>query len=468
MKAAAPRPRLAFLLLPALLAAGCAGTPPSPPPPPAPPTNLLLVTVDTLRADHLGLDGHAAPTSPVLDRLAGESFVFGQVQAPRALTWPSLTTLLTGREVHRHGVRRNGERPPSPLRTLATVLQERGYRTGAFLSNACDAELPGFAERYCSVSDEDRHFLWDRRATARALSFLRDNPEPFFAWVHLMDPHWPFNCIPRTRVLFDEGYEGSFRVTREALLEVTRSGVPLSQEDQAHVLAYYDCQVRHVDERLGELLEGLEESGRLGRTLVAFTADHGEELGDHHLYYYHTASVYQSTLRVPVLLRIPGDVQVGRSDRLVGLVDLAPTLLELLDIEPGALGPSIEGRSFATLLQGPEGFEERTVRGEVEDRIVVLRTQRYKYVWNPEGFAVPVEPGHEGEGLALAPATEELYDLSEDPGERRNLAAVLPELAAELRAEARALTGEPGWPHRKQEIDEKLRERLRALGYVSN
>jgi arylsulfatase A-like enzyme len=424
--------------------------------------------VDTLRADHLGLDGYGPPTSPVLDRLAGESFVLEQAQAPRALTWPSLTTLLTGREVHRHGVRRNGERPTVPLRTLATALQERGYRTGAFLSNACDAELPGFTERYCSVSDEDKHFLWDRRATSQALSFLEEKPEPFFAWVHLMDPHWPFNCIPRTREVFDEGYEGSLTVTRDALLEVTRSGQPLSPADQRHVLGFYDCQIRHVDERLDDLLGALERSGRLERTLVVFTADHGEELGDHRLYYYHTASVYQSALRVPLLLRLPHGARAGRSDRLVGLVDLAPTLLDLLGFEASALGPDVEGRSFASLLEGRNGFEERTVRGEVEDRMVVLRTPRYKYVWNPESHAIPLEPGHGGEGLALAPDTEELYDLIEDPGELRNLAQALPELAAELREEARSLMKEPDWPHRAQEIDPELRERLRALGYASN
>jgi choline-sulfatase len=237
------------------------------------------------------------------------------------------------------------------------------------------------------------------------------------------------------------------------------------------VLALYDCQVRHVDERLDDLLGALERSGRLDRTLVVFTADHGEELGDHRHYYYHTASVYQSGLRVPLLLRPPGLRSGARSDRLVGLVDLAPTLLELLGIEPAELGPALQGRSFAALLDGRKGSEEpgrKVVRGEVEDRIVVLRTPRFKYVWNPSGYAIPLEPGKEGESLALAPGTEELYDLWSDPEERSNLADSRPELTRKLRARAEALSREPDWPHRAQEIDPEIRERLRALGYAGS
>ena len=128
------------------------------------PTNLILFTVDTLRADHLGVYGYTRPTSPAIDAFAVDAVVFDQAQSPRGLTWPSLTTVMSGLEIHDHGVRINGEQPPEDLRTVATSLADSEFVTAAFLTNACHLQLPGFAQWQCFSSEQTSQIEWDRAA----------------------------------------------------------------------------------------------------------------------------------------------------------------------------------------------------------------------------------------------------------------------------------------------------------------
>lgn len=436
--------------------------------------NVLLVTVDALRLERIGSYGGAPGVTPHLDELAAEGVRFESVQAPRGLTWPSLTTLLTGLHPRTHGVRHNGSMLSPEFATLPEILSEEGFDTGRFLANMCDAPERGLRVSFCgwwdggersSGSTRERlashdQPLWDAAVTREAVAFLgarRDGP--FFAWVHYMDPHKPFDPVEE---FLRPSHDGSFPVDDASLKLRTRSRRPLRDDERRQLLAVYDSQVAAVDAEIGRLLAALDDTGQAGRTLVVFSADHGEELGDHQAYFFHRDSVYQQVLAVPLILRWPGRLPAGAAvDAPIAAVDVAPTILDLLGIDPPA---PLEGESRAALARGERGAggAERTF-AEWSDQIVVVGEGSWRLVWNPNRVATRAI-GPDGRGEIAA---EELYDLSRDPGQRTNLAAEEPERVAAMRRRACEFVTERDFRVREGEgIADEVRERLHALGYV--
>jgi arylsulfatase A-like enzyme/tetratricopeptide (TPR) repeat protein len=416
----------------ALLAAGGCGRRAGPSP------NLLLVTLDTTRADRLGCYGVARAETPHLDRLAREGALFEQAIAVAPLTLPSHVSLLTGRYPPAHHVRLNGEFRASEEETLlAEHLAVRGYATaaavGAFVVSAEFGLGQGFATFDEPAGDPFRESgarglvlreIAERPAaevTDAALRLLDNGlPEPFFLWLHYFDPHGDYRPPPPFADRFAD--------------------------------RPYDGEIAYVDSQLGRVLDALERDGRLDRTLVAVTADHGESLGEHGELT-HGLFVYDATLRVPLLLRLPGQVRAGlRSERVVSGVDLAPTLLELLGQPPLA---GIDGVSFAPACRGDAMAPRAPVYAEAElplrsygwAGLQALRDHRNKFVRAP----VP-----------------ELYDLGADPGETQNLGPGEPGDLARWSERLAAL--ERGWPEAPETahaLDATARAKLEALGYVS-
>jgi arylsulfatase A-like enzyme len=415
-------------------------------------TNLVLVSVDTLRSDHCSAYGYRRDTTPALARLAAGGALFTQAYAPMPVTGPSHATLFTGLYPISHGLTRNGKVLVPEARTLAERLGAAGYETAGFVSSFVLHPRFGFAqgfERYDAGIPKKgatiRRSHWeghpvaggfDRRAPrtvrlARQWLEQRSGERPFFLFVHLFDPHFPYSAPPPFGRRFVRGARSS--------------------------LEAYDGEVAYADHSLGRLLDALDELGLADSTLVVFTADHGEGLGQHGIPA-HGAVLYEEALRVPLVLRLPGRIRAGLRRRdLVHLGDVVPTVLELLEID----GPRGDGASLAPALVAGARLEPRPVFFQrrrfiatriggraIRGREFGVREGRWKLIENTET------------------AELELYDLATDPRERRNLAATEPERARDLSARIRDWRAGRGLKAAEGELPHDVREQMRALGYV--
>ncbi len=423
--------------------------------------NVVLLTVDTLRADRLGAYGYALrANSPGIDAKLASGVLFEKAMAQRASTWPSLASLLTGLYPSGHGVAENGYGFPDDLPTLPKLLQGAGYQTAAFLSNMCQANHQGWDEFACSGGQ-------DGKSVRRALEWVRglDGRRPFLLWVHLFGAHPPYYNGGDLAQQLDPGYAGSLGPKKRLLDPVMTGPMPLDARDVRHLNALYDAAVQGSDRLSTSLLDGLRQAGRHERTIVVFTAGHGEELYQHNRYLYHSCSVYQTTLHVPLGISAPGLLPAGaRVPQTVELIDVLPTLLDLV----GTPRPAEQhGRSLVPYLERPgAGGAGKPAFAEYGSTSIRTAVQgRWKLVHNPDGIApvcIPdAPPGHYPIGRA------ELYDLSRDPGETTNLAARQPGRVAELvkliRQRFAGLRNRAG----EQEVPEELKKELKNLGYVA-
>src|SRR5262245_37268872 len=314
------------------------------------PLPVILFTVDTLRADHLGFDGYDRPTSPNLDALARESTVFENAVTPRSKTTPAVASLMTGLLPHRHGVRSLYQPLEEGRATLALLLEEAGYETAAFVSNfVLKRDFSGLGRGFGRYDEEmptrePRRPIYERSAADTAVAVRRwlaePHERPFFLWVHWMDPHGPYRPpVPHFEVA------GGERLPREAIPDYQYLGT----EDRAAYVAAYDSEIRCLDGEVGALLADLRASGWLDRSLFAFTADHGESLGEHGEVFEHGENAYEPCARVPFLVRPPG----GRGARVrepASLVDLVPTVLAALGLPERRLdGHALFDASWAPL-----------------------------------------------------------------------------------------------------------------------
>ncbi len=399
----------------------------------APRLNLLLVTLDTTRADRLGCYGHATARTRHLDELATEGARFVQALSPAPITLPAHASIFTGLYPIAHGVRNNGnfylaDRFP----TLATVLGAQGYRTGAFVSSFILDRRYGLARGFDTYDDAMEGaqpqvvaLEAERRGDRTALALDRwleagtgSEARPFFAWLHLYDPHEPYRPPSPFREMF--------------------AGDP------------YDGEISFDDAVVASVLDTLSRLGLLDRTLVAVIGDHGESLGDHGEET-HSMFVYESVLRVPLILWRPGRVASGLVvETPVRATDLAPTLLELLGAP--ALRTS-HGVSLVPLLEGRKLDAAPPVYAETYLPLFYmnwaplrsLRDQRFKLIDAPR---------------------PELYDLVRDPGEQTNLYASDAPAARALRQALDRLTAGSEGAMEVGRLDRETAEKLAALGYL--
>jgi arylsulfatase A-like enzyme len=425
--------------------------------------NVVVLSIDTLRADRLGAYGYKVrPTSPHLDAQLASGLTFESAMAQRAATWPSLASLLTGLYPSGHGVQENGYGFPDDLPTLPKVLHGAGYRTGAFLSNMCKANHQGWDAFGCTGGQ-------DGKTIQSALGWAQSLPadgKPFFLWVHLFGAHGPYyNGGDLADRELDPGYQGPVGTKKRQLDEIMTQKIPLSPRDVQHLNALYDAAVIGSDGLAGNLLDALRAAGRLDKTLVVVTADHGEELYEHNNYLYHSCSVYQSTLHVPLGISAPGLIAPGsRVPQPVELIDVTPTLLALLGLPPLQ---EVHGKSLVPYLERPgEGGRGLPAFSEYGDsRLHTVLDQGWKLVFNPDGLepvCIPnAPPGH-------YPIDKvELYNLANDPHEQTNLALQhKPRVTELVRLLDQRFSGlrRRGGP---QAVPEELRKELEALGYVA-
>jgi arylsulfatase A-like enzyme len=434
------------LVLCALAGSGCSGPRPR---------NLLLISLDTLRADHLGCYGYGRPTSPFLDRLAADGVVFEKAHAAAPWTLPSHTSLLTGLYPSQHGVKDESFSLPGELPTLAQTLGERGFATAAVVSaHFLDRRYGldrGF-ERYVSVPTNPRHGGAATTVSATGLEWLAQRKgRPFFLFLHYMDIHSDYDPSPKFEAIFAQPYTGVVDGSTRQLRAFTHGRITFDEADRARLVDLYDAEIRQLDGALESLFERLRERGELDETLVVVTSDHGEEFLEHGSVL-HGQSHYQEMLHGPLILTGAGVPRGVRVVERVSLVDLAPTVLALFGAPVAA---SLPGRDLAPLWRGADAaWPERSLFAEADRTDQRRHTQRavvrgrWKLVTHRAGEA------------------QELYDLDADPREQRNLAASEPARAAELAQElASALAAERQAPTLPQ-LDAASRQQLQALGYL--
>ncbi len=458
---------LALALSGIVAAAGWLGRP-APPEAPAGP-NILLISIDSLRSDHVHAYGYHRETTPALDRLAREGALFRQAVAPTTWTLPSHLTMLTALPPHAHQVIRDGRSLDPQALTLAEVLSAAGYETAAFVSGPYLRAEYGFSQGFQHYDDytvtgssaEASHRAITSPALVRLVSsWLRQwdgggRRRPFFLFVHMWDVHYDYIPPPPYDTLFDPEYHGSIDGR-----DFERSGrvhAGMDPRDLEHVIALYDGEIRYTDGHIGRMLKELEGIGALDNTVVAVTADHGDEFFEHGKKG-HRNNLYDTTLLVPLIMRYPPKVRAGTLvQEQVRLLDLAPTLLSLAGVEkPPGFGFEIAAgmgpRDLTPLLAGQaEAGPGPPAFGDLHGKLACVRTGKWKFITRLARTA-PVE----------------LYDLEADPAEQTNLAdRGLPEADrfSELLSFWRRFAGNRLQP-RRLEIDERHLESLRGLGYI--
>lgn len=400
-------------------------------------TNVLLITIDSLRADHLSCYGFPHPTTPNMDKLANDGVLCERLLCTAIPTHPSYTTLYTGQHAVTHRVVAHGgkNRLSNECPFLPQIFLQQGYTTCA-LDNLWRGR-PWFGRGYEYYIDPSlrRTLLLSvtcEELNRRALPWIRAHArEPFFMFLHYWDPHYPYTPPKKYSHLFYRGENptdpedhsldpywkhpiGS--IAKDTWLRTAKG--PITDID--YVRALYAQEVCHIDEGVGELLATLDDLGIAEQTLVILVADHGESLGEHSIYFDHYG-LYEPTIHVPLILRMPGTLPAGR--RLPGRVqmqDVAPTILQGAGLP---VPPKMDGRGFWDTLLGNKELREPEWVVSLESTWQAkwsLRTERYKlivsrqidFLGNPE---------------------MELYDLQEDPKEEVNRAETDPALARELR-----------------------------------
>lgn len=405
--------------------------------------NILIVTFDTTRADHLGCFGNTSIKTPHVDALAEEGVLFEKAFTPIPITLPSHTTIMTGKVPFAHGVRDNGLFSVGPQqKTLAEILKEKGYATGAAIASLPLTSQFGIDQGFDFYDDKIaahfEDFLGNRQIARQRLFFderkagqvnealipwLKENSDqPFFAWAHYFDPHHPHE--------------------------------PPAPFSHLYASNLYEGEIAYADQSFGVLIDHLKQLGVYEKTIIVFTADHGEGNGDHNEVT-HSMLVYNSTLHVPLIIKAPNGAKGRRITQRVGNVDIFPTLLDLLGYNIPA---NIQGRSLKTLLDAAQ------TNPSLPDVPYYAETlsPRLAHGWGE------LRAYFEGDHKYIFGPRKEFFKINPDHAELENLVTEETELGQryKLKLQQYLKDHEVKGLDASMELNEEIMERLVALGYV--
>jgi len=457
--------------------------------------SVVLVTVDTLRADHLGCYGYERARTEIFDEFAEKGILFEDAHAPAAITAPSHASILTGMTPAGHGVLWNGDsaRKGRGVITLADALKAAGYQTAAFVSGyPLKSEAWGLSSGFGTYDDDFGRWpsLPQLGADVRALHLLSrvtgrvgpdldrlernagettdkvlrwiqtDAKPPFFLWVHYYDPHLPYAPPDHYVKVFDPHYAGPVDGRFYMLPVDTKESIVNNRADFRDMIARYDGEVAFVNDQFARLLGALASRGWRRNTLMVLTADHGETHGEQDRYF--SRDLSQHCLHVPLIFSFPeGAIRQGRLKQQVRLIDIAPTVLEFVGLPRN---PAAEGVSLMPAILGTGRLANRPVfalamwpAGHIRSGVdsFALRDNGLKLIWNSADWF----------GEVRQPPREELYDTLTDPEETSNMIAdAPPSTLAELRkrlVEWRSRITPSG-----RGLSERELQKLRTLGYL--
>jgi arylsulfatase A-like enzyme len=449
--------------------------------------NVLLLTLDTLRADRLGCYGYDAPVTPNIDRLAASGVRFEQAITGGSWTQAAFPVILTSTYASMYGGCLGPLSPqrPSPVEVLA----EHGYLTAGFSTSPLLSHTYGYHRGFRTFVDlipeesdpllrqikggqrllrsplthslagllgirtrPARLYVPASELTDRVCQWLDQAQSPFFIWGHYMDIHWPYH---REETLTHPDEIAQAWQHLGHMHRANWNGQRLTPDQQAYYQHLYDQAVHYTDAQVGRLLAHLERSGRLANTIIILVSDHGEEFLERRRWGHFESNLYDEILKVPFLIRLP-DLPTGQIiRRQVRTLDIMPTVLDLCGC---SLPPGLEGASLAPLwISGDTEYESEASISEMwrnERHIIAVRTELFKYIWDSRHSHKP-----------------ELYDLQADPGERHNVHQQYPEQARHFQDYVdahleRVAAQETAKALAEPELDADLVRRLRDLGYV--
>ncbi len=441
------------------------------------PVNVILISLDSLRADHVGCYGYERDTTPTLDRLAKQGIRFADAHSTSSWTLPTHLTMFTSLYQLAHGVTVDTMTLDPLIPTLGTVFEKEGYATAGFVSAPYTAATYGYnrgMDVYEDLSeayghrDEARSAVVAPEITKRGIEWMEKHAgEPFFMFLHYFDIHYDYTSPPPFDTMFDPHYDGPMDGRYFIESKAIHPGMP--ERDLEHILALYDGEIRFTDGYVAKVLDALDRLELVDNTLVMVVSDHGDEFFEHRNKGHHR-SLYDEVLAVPFIVRMPGGKHAGTVvDEPVTLIDIAPTLIDAAGLErpagmagvsllPAIAGDSsvLEGRPIYSEFFDKRGFNLQVAR-RLSDRKLI---QHFNRLLHPRSPSV------------------ELFDLASDPGERNNVAeqdsdavrAGLTEMAGWLEEEWRAYraiqaasVGGATLHH-----DQAMTERLRSLGYADS
>lgn len=443
------------------------------------PMNLVLIIIDALRPDHLGCYGYPKATSVNLDQLAQDGYQFKEAIANAPYTMASVPSILTGTYQYRHGIRYQPSVLSSANTTLTEILASHGYKRAAFVANPLISHENGFDQgfEFFHGYDELRNSSEERISasllTQRAIEWLKGRPKgPFFLLLFYFDTHWPYEPPEPFDGRFDPDFHGEFTLYRDweqgkVAIEDIYFHNSLSLREVSHIQSLYDGCIASVDSEVGVFWRALEKLGLQGDTLLVITSDHGESLGEHGLFFTHGFDLYDTLVRVPLIIRLPGE-RGRKIEEQVRLIDILPTTLDLLGIEAKAsfdgvsLKPLMKARAFEPLEAygenapiHPGAYRERPrmfLEG-THGAWQMLRLKEWKLIRIPDGKDDQYE----------------LYDLKKDPEEQDNLFHERTDVAQRLKKrllELSTIYNQKPSEERVAPIDEEARERLKSMGYI--
>ena len=441
--------------------------------------NVIFISIDTLRADHLGCYGYERATSPFIDSLSADAVRFTRAYSETSWTLPSHMSMITSQYPHVHGVETDEQGLLESTKTLAEVLSEAGYHTSAFISWVYVGKQYGFGQGFNEFTEllpaehlVDASTKWSYKAeqvTDAVLEWLRKSSEkPFFLFVHYFDPHVNYEPPAPYDRMFDPDYkgqaEGTFRWLRDYIKKPFHEPNTISPRDLQYITALYDGEIRYTDTHVERLFEGIDKMVGLDKCLVVLTGDHGEELNEHGSMEGHQWTLYEEVVHVPLIFRFPKKACAPMVvDTLAGLIDIGPTILDWLGI---AKPVGFQGRTLMPAINGRQKQgAERILFAETRRHSIKqsIRTERYKLI-RSEGIWASV-PGVPVVG------SYEMYDMKKDPAEQKNIydksSPVAKVLSSKLQAwKISGLDTDESEKRPKVELSPEEIKLLRSLGYV--
>jgi len=433
------------------------------------PLNVVLITIDTLRADHLGAYGYGRPTSPRIDSLARSGALFERAYTFWPKTRGSFVMMMTGRRPSVNGYSKSHPILVDFNPTLASVLKGAGYETTALVDNPNVAARHGYAkgfDRYRETWEEKAlpsEMARTQAITSEAVSFLkaRRSRTPFLLWLHYVNPHAPYTPPPPHDTAFLDARVASSR--RLPVVPGFHGGIPKQwavkgQDRLGYYIAQYDGEIAAVDQEVGAVIDALSSAGLAGKTVVVLTSDHGESLGEHDYYFDHGEDLFEPSMAIPLIVVVPGAPAGVRSRALASTLDLVPTLLDLLKV---SYPPDLAGVSLLAEANGQPSGGAFRLFGQNERNLTATWDDRYRLV------ATPADAG----------AKLALFDRALDPGETRDVSRRDADAMRTARRELELFQerGDREWARTRPLLEGKAgelpmsaeaRERLCALGYV--
>jgi len=409
-------------------------------------SNVIIVSVDTLRTD-LHCYGYERIKTPNLDKLAEEGVRFYNAIVEEPITGASHASMLTSMYSHHHGGHANFERsgpirPEAPI--ISMILKKKGYVTGGFpstsnLSNRYSGLGRGFdiyyeeglppyrlvprpptpEEREARAKTKERPYLRGDRATKAAMRWLEEKyKKRFFLWVHYWDPHPLYDSPPPYNRMYMEEEEED--IDFKDLMSILRQRGPEYEKALRRLHAMYDGAVTYTDKCIGDLMRKVEELGLFDNTIIVIHSDHGEYHGEHGLYGKPGGYLYDTLIRVPLIMRYPDVIPAGMTvESVVQNIDIVPTILDILGVP---IPESMDGRSLLPIFTGNKSEIRMEAYTEHPQRVYSIRTKKWKFIMAERVFIYPKRVDK-----------EQLYNLEEDPNETKNIAAQEEKVLKELK-----------------------------------